>query len=121
MKMEWDHKGEKTVAEVEKIKGQLWVHLHGRTFVYEPEGKNNSSSGKKSKIKHGDIMAPMPGKITKIQKQKGNTVQVGDVVVVMEAMKMEYTLKAEKSGTIEDICCQVGEQVTLGKMLAKIK
>ncbi len=120
MKFTQTLKGETLTAEVQKIKGQMWVHLNGKTFIYEPLEKNSATSRKKIQTKAGDIIAPMPGKVTKLQKKSGDTVHVGDVVVVMEAMKMEYTLKAEKSGTIQDICCQVGEQVTLGKVLAKI-
>ncbi len=101
------------------VKGQLWVHFEGRTFVYEESAKTygKKSSGKAST---GDIHAPMPGKVTKILKQVGDQVQVGDVVLVMEAMKMEYTLKADVAGSIQKIDCKVGEQVVLGKILVQL-
>ena len=59
----------------------------------------------------------MPGKVTKILKTSGDSVRRGDVILVMEAMKMEYTLKAESDSKISSIACAVGEQVTLGQTL----
>ena len=62
----------------------------------------------------------MPGKITKVFKQMGDQVKAGDAMIVMEAMKMEYTLKADVDGSIQKIDCQVGDQVALGKILLVI-
>jgi biotin carboxyl carrier protein len=63
----------------------------------------------------------MPGKVTKILLPIDAAVTAGQAVLVMEAMKMEYTLKAEVAGTIETIDCLAGDQVVLGKTLVKIK
>jgi len=101
------------------IKGQLWVHFEGRTFIYESPSQKKFGKGA-SKGKSGEIPAPMPGKITKILKQIGDSVEAGDVVLVMEAMKMEYTLKADIAGKIETLSCKDGDQVALGKLLVKI-
>ncbi len=102
------------------VQGTLWVHVNGRTFVYE--GKKKKWGAKASKqTKPGILSAPMPGKVTKILKSLGETVAAGDVVLVMEAMKMEYTLKADGAGKLEKLNCKVGEQVALGKILAEIK
>lgn len=109
-----------TKGSAQWVKGQLWVHFQGRTFVYENE-KNQFGKKKKGKSGNGDIIAPMPGKVTKVLKASGDQIAVGDVVLVMEAMKMEYTLKADADGTIEAINCKVGDQVSLGAMLVKLK
>jgi biotin carboxyl carrier protein len=107
-------------AEAQFIKGKLWVHFQGRTWCIEEAKKKfgKSSMGKESS---GDIISPMPGKVTRILKNIGDPVSVGDVVLVMEAMKMEYTLKADIAGTLLDIFCKPGDQVILGKPLAKIE
>lgn len=110
-----DHK-----AQAQIIKGVLWVHHNGRTFTMD------AGSGRKSRKKAAggssdQIMAPMPGKVTKILLNQGALVEAGQAVLVMEAMKMEYTLKAEIAGTIDSVQCSVGEQVALGKALVKIK
>ncbi len=109
-----------TKVPAQIIKGTLWMHLNGRTISVD------ANPGRKSRAKGGggssdQISAPMPGKVTKILLAPGASVQVGQPVLVMEAMKMEYTLKAEISGEIETVNCAVGEQVALGKSLVKIK
>lgn len=120
MKLKGEFQGQEWQAEAQIIKGQMWVHVNGRTFALESDAKKSSRRAG-SKAKSGDILAPMPGKVTKLLKQKGDHVKAGEAVMVMEAMKMEYTLKAEVAGEIEMLQCTVGEQVTLGKMLVKVK
>jgi biotin carboxyl carrier protein len=103
------------------VKGQLWVHFEGRTFVYENPLRKKFGQKGAGKAKSGDLMSPMPGKITKLLKKEGDQVAAGDVVLVMEAMKMEYTLKADVAGEIKTVSCKVGDQVALGKLLVRIK
>ena len=103
------------------VKGQLWVHFEGRTFVYENPTEKKFGKKGAGKAHSGEIAAPMPGKITKIFKNVGDAVQAGDAVLVMEAMKMEYTLKADVAGSVESLSCKVGDQVALGKKLVQIK
>lgn len=108
-------------AQAQMLKGVLWIHANGRTFTVD------AGSGRKSRKKSGaggssdTIVAPMPGKVTKVLLAPGATVQAGQAVLVMEAMKMEYTLKSELSGTVDSISCTIGEQVALGKVLVKMK
>lgn len=102
------------------VRGQLWVHFDGQTFIFENPQSSRTRSKKKSLVT-GDVASPMPGKITKILKNKGDKVGAGEAIIVMEAMKMEYTLKASIDGVIEELLCQINDQVTLGKVLAKIK
>lgn len=102
------------------IGGELWVHYNGKTFT-TPVGGGLKSRKKGLKASSDTILAPMPGKITKLFVKEGDVVKAGQAVLVMEAMKMEYTLKAEVEGTIEKIQCSVGEQSALGNLLVKIK
>lgn len=104
-------------AQGEQINGNLWIHFEGRTFVVEnPKSKKKKRFGASGQG-GGDLEAPMPGKITKILKASGENVAKGDVVLVMEAMKMEYTLKASMEAKIQEISCQIGDQVALGQTL----
>ena len=107
-------------AWVQKVAGILWVHCDGETFSYTPPkqklGGSMIESSDPSKIK-----APMPGKIIKVNKASGDIVKEGEVVVVMEAMKMEYTLKAEAKGQITKVYATAGDQVTLGSMLIELE
>ncbi len=105
---------------VERIGGALWVHMNGRTFSFEPP-KPAGRKGKGGPAAHGDMAAPMPGKINKVAVREGENVTVGQLIVVMEAMKMEYTLKAPVAGRVVSVRCAAGEQVSLGQALVKIE
>ncbi len=61
--------------------------------------------------KNAAIKAPLPGVITEIKVAVGDEVQVGDTVIVLEAMKMANALQAEKAGKVTAICVKVGESV----------
>jgi acetyl-CoA/propionyl-CoA carboxylase biotin carboxyl carrier protein len=63
----------------------------------------------------------MQGTIVKIAVEDGQQVAAGDLVVVLEAMKMEQPLTAHKSGTITALTAQVGDTVTNGAVLLKIQ
>jgi acetyl-CoA/propionyl-CoA carboxylase, biotin carboxylase, biotin carboxyl carrier protein len=70
----------------------------------------------------GDALtAPMQGTIVKIAVEDGQQVAAGDLVVVLEAMKMEQPLTAHKSGTVTGLTAQVGDTVTNGAVLLKIQ
>ena len=66
------------------------------------------------------INAPMPGKILGIKVNAGQTVKKGDVLLVLEAMKMENEIVAPQDGTVASINTSVGEQVEAGAVLATL-
>jgi biotin carboxyl carrier protein len=57
------------------------------------------------------VKAPLPGTVTEIKVQVGQQVNVGDTVLVLEAMKMANNLQAEKAGKVSAICVKIGESV----------
>jgi acetyl-CoA/propionyl-CoA carboxylase biotin carboxyl carrier protein len=63
----------------------------------------------------------MQGTIVKVAVEDGATVEAGDLVVVLEAMKMEQPITAHKSGTISALTAEVGATVTNGAVLCEIK
>jgi acetyl-CoA/propionyl-CoA carboxylase biotin carboxyl carrier protein len=67
------------------------------------------------------ITSPMQGTIVKVAVEDGATVAEGDVVVVLEAMKMEQPLKAHKAGTVTGLVAEVGATVANGDVLCEIK
>ena len=81
------------------------------------------SAGKKSSAAaSGDsLIAPMQGTIVKVAVSDGDVVAAGDLVVVLEAMKMEQPLNAHKGGTITGMAAQVGAVVTSGATICDIK
>ena len=85
--------------------------------------KPKRAKGKKAgAAASGDSVAsPMQGTIVKVAVEEGQEVAEGDVVVVLEAMKMEQPLKAHKAGTITGLDAEVGATVTSGAVICEIK
>ncbi|MFD4327312.1 acetyl/propionyl/methylcrotonyl-CoA carboxylase subunit alpha [Nocardioides sp. NPDC058538] len=84
--------------------------------------KPKRSAKKAGAAASGDsVTSPMQGTIVKIAVDEGQEVTEGDVVVVIEAMKMEQPLKAHKTGTITALTATVGETVANGAVIAEIK
>jgi len=81
------------------------------------------SAGKKSgSAASGDsLTAPMQGTIVKVAVADGDVVEAGQMIVVLEAMKMEQPLNAHKAGTISGLSAEVGAVVTSGTVLCEIK
>jgi len=69
---------------------------------------------------HLEIKAPMPGLILKVRKKVGDQVELGDSVIILEAMKMENDLKSPASGIIENIYVAEGSAVEKGTLLLSI-
>ncbi|AYG80856.1 Biotin carboxylase [Streptomyces hundungensis] len=70
----------------------------------------------------GDTLAsPMQGTIVKVAVEEGQEVKEGDLVVVLEAMKMEQPLNAHRAGTVKGLAAEVGASVSSGAMICEIK
>lgn len=69
---------------------------------------------------NGAIVAMMPGKVTRILVEEGQEVQEGQPVCVLEAMKMENELRAERSGVVQAVHVRAGEDVEKDQVLATI-
>ncbi|HVK61301.1 MAG TPA: biotin/lipoyl-containing protein [Bdellovibrionales bacterium] len=120
-KVSFDIDGKTIEGFVAQKAGVLWAHVNGETFTVETARKSRKG-GKSSGAgaKPGEVVAPMPGKVIKLLVKPGMKVENHQVVLVMEAMKMEYTLKAACDGVVTDVFCDAGQQVTLGQLLVKL-
>jgi acetyl-CoA/propionyl-CoA carboxylase biotin carboxyl carrier protein len=67
------------------------------------------------------VTAPMQGTVVKVAVEEGQEVSAGDLVVVLEAMKMENPVTAHKDGTITGLAVEAGAAITQGTVLAEIK
>ncbi|MFL0239985.1 biotin carboxylase N-terminal domain-containing protein [Mycobacterium sp. SMC-17] len=97
---------------------RLWLAGAGRTTVIEdvresPVRADDEHSG------DAEIVSPMPGSVVAVGIADGSTVSSGDVVVTVEAMKMEHALSSPVDGTVE-LLVAVGDQVKVGQPLARI-
>lgn len=69
----------------------------------------------------GAVASPMPGTVIKIEKVEGAIVKAGELVLVLEAMKMENEITAPADGTITKMNCAVGGTVAGGEVLFEVK
>lgn len=120
-KMKLDGAEKAVTAEV--VDKKIWFKLDDQVFSCGLIDLADAAFKKtKAVSKSPDrILAPMPGKVTKVFISESQAVQKGDALLVMEAMKMEYTLKADISATVEKIFSKVSDQVTLGYLLVQLK
>ncbi len=120
-----------------KIRRDVDVEVNGKKFsvsMWVPESamaaapaggakkvRRKSSGGAGGGSGSGDVTVPMQGTIVKVVAEVGQTVEVGDTIVVLEAMKMENNVAAEKAGTVTEIKVAAGDSVGGGDIVAKIE
>ncbi|MBC7538211.1 MAG: acetyl-CoA carboxylase biotin carboxyl carrier protein subunit [Bacteriovorax sp.] len=92
--------------------------VDGQEFVIDAPRRSRK---KIKSVDHGQMKSPMPGKILKILVKVGDEVVAGTPILVMEAMKMEHTIKASKAGTVLQIHFKEGDQVAGGVELVNVK
>ena len=112
--------GERIQVWAQVLKNELWVHFNGQTFTKELAGSAKRRSRSTSGASADDIIAPMPGKILSIKVKDGDQLKKGDLILVMEAMKMEYSLKAPKDCEVKKVLCSVDDQVTVKQTLVDL-
>ncbi|MDQ4051797.1 MAG: ATP-grasp domain-containing protein [Actinomycetota bacterium] len=128
--------GETAEADEPQERQSVVVEVGGRRLeVVLPGGLGGiataSGGGAKPKRKSGKkagaaasgdaVTSPMQGTIVKIAVEEGQEIAEGDVVVVMEAMKMEQPIKAHKSGIVTGLQAEVGATVTNGAVICELK
>ncbi len=106
---------EYVVAEINGHRFEVTIHAP------EPVHKRHRAKQGMSGVVTGNgLTSPMQGTVVKIVAQEGDHVQTGDLVIVLEAMKMEQPLMAHKSGIITNLTAVIGESVANGATLCDI-
>lgn len=104
----------------------LVAEVNGKRFevkLHTPEPVVKRHRAKESKIGGSSgtaLSSPMQGTVVKVAVEVGQRVEVGDLVIVLEAMKMEQPLIAHKAGTITNLTAVIGETVSSGTVLCDI-
>ncbi len=104
-------------ARLAKVGDDWWVHFDGhvsRIQVAEPGATRAVTSG-------AGLTAPMPGKVLTVMASVGESVDEGQPLVVMEAMKMEHQICADVTGTVTAIHYAAGDQVDQSAVLVEIE
>jgi acetyl-CoA/propionyl-CoA carboxylase biotin carboxyl carrier protein len=83
--------------------------------------RRSAKKGSASAASGDDLTSPMQGTIVKIAVEEGQQVQAGELVVVLEAMKMEQPLNAHKAGLISGLTAEIGQTLSAGAAICSIK
>ena len=110
-----------TTVEVngKRFEVRAWVPESGGTAA-APRRAPRASGAATGGAATGDVVAPMQGTIVKVLVEVGQEVKVGDAVVVLEAMKMENQLQADKAGTVSAVKVKAGDKVGSGDVLVVV-
>ena len=110
-----------------KVDGEI-IDIESIAKISEKEINNNISTkfitektSRTNEIVSDDIAAPMAGTVLKIEKKIGDIVNEGDLLFVVESMKMEQMIISDFSGKIEDITVNVNDQISAGEVLLKFE
>ena len=117
--------GEELEVEIEVVDGKWLATVMGKTFTIEipdatPTAQKKRSSGKKKK-KSGTVSANIPGKIVTIEVKEGQQVSEGQVVLILEAMKMQNEIQAPVNGTVISVNCGEGDSIEANVPLVVIE
>lgn len=103
---------------------KTFIHLDGRSLVVEhPETKEKTSFQAEDHLTGADhgIYAPMPGKILKIFVQENQAVAAKQNLVIVEAMKMEHSVRAPRKGVVKKVNFKEGDLVDTGQEILEIE
>jgi acetyl/propionyl-CoA carboxylase alpha subunit len=118
--MSWqlvEHEGRRIRVAVVRAPGGTWVGFPGGSRFIADAGSPQSRAA----VASGDsVVAPMTAKVVQVRAVEGASVAEGDLLVVLEAMKMEYRLTAPRAGTVAKVGCKEGELVDLGRALVQL-
>ena len=95
---------------------RTWLFIDGQTFIVEPPQHHRSGSADDV----ASLAAPMPATVTKIHVTIGQPVQPGDVLITLEAMKMELAIKSPRAAVVKSVGCTTGELVQPGVPLVAL-
>lgn len=97
--------------------GDSMIMANGREAIGSVAGKKVKKAGAHA----GGLTSPMPGKIFKVLKEAGSEVKKGEPILILEAMKMEHSIRSDKDGKVKKINYKVGELVQGGVTLAEVE
>ena len=112
--IQMDGRSYRCLAATDKV--GVWVSVHGHTHYlrFKTAATRTDPGGVTAGT---EVRAPMTGTVSKIEVKPGDAVSSGDLVAVMEAMKMEYRLEAQMQGTVARVLVKPGDLVDLGALL----
>ena len=95
----------------------IWVQSGASVWRFE---EIRTGRKKAHAAGHDELIAPMPSKVVRVEVEAGATVSAGAPLIVLEAMKMEHTLRAPHDGVVTAVLVAVGEMVAMGQRLMDV-
>jgi 3-methylcrotonyl-CoA carboxylase alpha subunit len=103
----------------------IWVFHDGNTFELTIERDADfasEASHERKRAAHGEsLTSPMPATVVSVQARPGDRVERGDVLIILEAMKMELPVRAPASGVVSAVNCKAGDLVQPGVPLINLQ
>ena len=106
-------------ARVQRVAGVVKASIHGVSFTATIDDPLNRVAGAEAGA--GALVSPMPGLVSAVLARAGERVEAGATLVVMEAMKMEHSLRAPFDGVVAELLTHVGAQVESGVVLLRME
>ncbi len=116
-------RGRSLEVRVEALADRLTLRTAGREYrveIADPRSWRRIRSGGIDLAGRQQIFAPMAGKVVRVLVAPGQHVEMGQGLLVVEAMKMQNEIRSPKTGTIERLLAKEGQAVTAGEILAAI-
>jgi 3-methylcrotonyl-CoA carboxylase alpha subunit len=120
--------GEQLVVEQDGLRRQHWAIRRGDNLYLEWDGElrcvqrvDPIAEAEASHAHHGGLTAPMNGSIVRVLVEAGQHVEAGAALVVLEAMKMEHSIRAPQAGVVKSLYCSEGELVSEGTALVELE
>ena len=121
--------GEERVAFADRIisatpvehDGKLTVHTGGRTYIFALPDRTTSPDAEEDDAVSDRVLSPMPGLVKVVHAKRGARVTRGQPLIVIEAMKMEYTMTAPRDGRIAEVAVSMGDNVQSGALLLALE
>ena len=107
------------IAYAVQAGSQRWVFIEGMVFLVTAAG----GGGRRAHATDDEmaLSPPMPATVSAINVEAGQQVETGDVLVMLEAMKMELPIRAPRRGRVKALACREGELVQPGKPLIEME
>ena len=100
---------------------RVFVTLDGRDYVFDTGGGSSARRASAHEAASGEVTMPMPGLVISVAVAEGQAVKRGDALLVVEAMKMEHTLRAPRDGVVRRLAAANGQRVDAGKVLLEVE
>ncbi|WP_177431979.1 acetyl-CoA carboxylase biotin carboxylase subunit [Pseudomonas sp. o96-267] len=119
---------EELLADIDGTRQRLRAIRKGETLYLQWQGELHAitrfdpiAAAEASHAQQGGLSAPMNGSIVRVLVEPGQAVEAGTALVVLEAMKMEHSIRAPEAGTVKALYCREGEMVSEGAVLVELE